>query len=165
MELNIFEQMGTAMKQVADNGAFLTVKSGNKVNTMTIGWALLGRMWSKPMMVVAVRYSRYTYELLQKSDSFSVSVPLKEEMKKELAFCGSKSGRDVDKFQACKMTAQDGKNENTSIVKECNLHYECKIVYKQTLEPELIQTDYIRKAYDNHDYHVMIYGEVLSCYE
>ena len=36
-------------------GAFLTVKSGNALNTMTIGWVTFGVVWSKPIMMVAVR--------------------------------------------------------------------------------------------------------------
>jgi flavin reductase (DIM6/NTAB) family NADH-FMN oxidoreductase RutF len=48
-----------AMEQIKQ-GAFLTVKSGEALNTMTIGWATIGHVWRKPIMMVAVRLSRHT---------------------------------------------------------------------------------------------------------
>ena len=79
-------------------GAFLTVRNGDVINTMTIGWGSIGIMWGKPVLMVPVRYSRVTYELLQTADEFTVMVPTNGTMKKELAFAGSKSCREVDKF-------------------------------------------------------------------
>ena len=43
-----------AMEQIK-KGAFLTVKSSNAINTMTIGWATIGYVWRKPIKMVAVR--------------------------------------------------------------------------------------------------------------
>jgi hypothetical protein len=37
-----------AMAQIRP-GAFLTVKSGEALNTMTIGWATIGYVWGKPI--------------------------------------------------------------------------------------------------------------------
>ena len=45
-------------------GAFLTVKSGNVLNTMTIGWATFGVVWSKPIIMVAVRSTRHTFGII-----------------------------------------------------------------------------------------------------
>ena len=65
-------------------GAFLTVKNGEKMNVMTIGWGNIGFIWGKPIFTALVRYSRYTYELLENSGEFAVCVPKKDSMKKEL---------------------------------------------------------------------------------
>ena len=78
-------------------GAFLTVKSGEKTNTMTIGWGYIGIMWNKPYFMAMVRPGRYTHELLKNSDNFTVSVPFGENLNKELGICGTKSGRDINK--------------------------------------------------------------------
>ena len=53
------------MKQIKA-GALPTVKSGEALNTMAIGWATLGFAWKKPMMVVMVRNSRHTFSLIEK---------------------------------------------------------------------------------------------------
>lgn len=37
-------------------GAFLTLKDGDEVNTMTIGWGSISVIWNKPIFMVAVRY-------------------------------------------------------------------------------------------------------------
>src|SRR5665647_3650274 len=77
-------------------GAFLTVKEGDRLNTMTIGWGSIGHIWQKPILMVMVRYSRYTHDLIEKARDFSVSVPALHELKKSLATAGTKSGLDMD---------------------------------------------------------------------
>ena len=41
-------------------------------NAMTIGWGTIGVIWRKPIFTVLVRHSRYTYKLLEESDSFTI---------------------------------------------------------------------------------------------
>ena len=145
-------------------GVFLTVKDGEKLNTMTIGWGNIGFIWGKPIFMVMVRNSRYTAELLQNGKEFTVSIPLNVDLRKELALCGTKSGRDIDKFKECKLTEVKGKVVDTPVISECDLHYECKIVYKQSMESMTLSKDIKEKAYANGDYHVMYYGEIVSSY-
>ena len=145
-------------------GAFLTVKDGERINTMTIGWGNIGVIWNKPIITVAVRYSRYTHQLISNSDEFTISLPLNGQLKKELGYCGTKSGKDVDKFKECGLSVVKGKAVETPIVGECDLFYECKIVYKQTMEPSLLHQSIDEKCYSNHDYHVLYYGEIVSSY-
>ena len=59
-----------------EKGLFLTVKSKEKINTMTIGWGSIGIIWGKPIFTVAVRNSRYTHSLIENSNNFTVSIPL-----------------------------------------------------------------------------------------
>jgi len=58
------------MKQIRE-GAFLTVKAGKAFNTMTIGWALIGYAWQKPILMVLVRTSRHTYGFIDKAADFT----------------------------------------------------------------------------------------------
>ena len=73
-EVNIADVAPQILKQI-EKGVFLTVKQGDNTNTMTIGWGMLGRIWNRQIFMVLVRYSRYTYELIEKADSFTVSIP------------------------------------------------------------------------------------------
>lgn len=159
-----YEQYASQFLKQLPRGAFLTVKNGDKLNTMTIGWGAIGFIWQKPVMMVLVRYSRYTYELIEKALDFSVSVPLTGELKKDLAVAGSKSGRDIDKFQECKLTAKNAKSIESPVIDECGLIYECKIIYKQEMQPDMLAGEIKNKCYPNDDYHVMYFGEILSCY-
>ena len=60
------------MMERIKKGAFLTVLADGKVNTMTIGWATLGFIWQRPVLMIAVRDSRHTFSLLEKIDNFTV---------------------------------------------------------------------------------------------
>lgn len=161
IEIPYKEKLTEVMEQLP-KGAFLTVKSNNEINTMTIGWGTIGVIWNKPIFTIGVRPSRYTFNMLENSDDFTVSFPLDKDMKKELAFCGSKSKRDYDKFKECKLLIEDGQKVNSPIIRNCELHYECKIIAKQEILPE--QVSELKDYYKNDDYHTMYYGEIVSCY-
>jgi len=145
-------------------GAFLTVRSGDAQNTMTIGWALLGVIWQKPMLMVAVRDSRYTFGIIEKAADFTVSIPACD-MSKEIAFCGTKSGRDTDKFKMCCLETADGKSVISPIIKAAGMHFECKIVYKSAMNPAFLDKKYDQSLYPQQDYHTLYFGEILACYE
>jgi flavin reductase (DIM6/NTAB) family NADH-FMN oxidoreductase RutF len=146
------------------DGAFLTVKSGNALNTMTIGWATFGVVWSKPIMMVAVRSSRHTFGIIETAKDFTVSVPARD-MDKEIAFCGSKSGRNVDKFKACNLETADSRRVSSQVIKTRGRHYECKIIYKSAMNPAHFEKDYDLSLYPKKDYHTLYFGEILACYE
>ncbi|MGH4137423.1 flavin reductase family protein [Clostridium sp.] len=164
MKVNFMENLEDGMEVLHTQGAFLTVKSGDKINTMTIGWGTVGYVWNKPIFTVMVRKSRYTYDFMENSDNFTVSIPLSKNLKNELMVCGSKSGRDIDKFKECNLTLEKSKKVDTPIISECELHYECKIVYKQEMNPELLSKDIVEGSYKTGDYHTLYYGEIVETY-
>lgn len=145
-------------------GAFLTVKSGKAFNTMTIGWATFGFIWRKPIMMVAVRSSRHTFGIIDAARDFTVTVPAGD-MRKEIAFCGSKSGRDVDKFKTCNLETTNGWKVDSPVIKTRGRHYECKIIYKSAMDPVQFDKDYDSLLYTQKDYHTLYFGEILTCYE
>lgn len=151
-----------AMKQIK-KGAFLTVKASGDLNTMTIGWATIGIVWQKPIFMVAVRDSRHTFAILEKAYDFTVSVPLKN-MTDEIMFCGTKSGRDVDKFKACKLSTKDSQAVFSPIIDIPGIHFECKIVFKSAMDPTFLIDEY-EKLYPEKDYHTLYFGEILDCYK
>lgn len=70
--------------------------------------------------MVAVRYSRHTYSLIEKSREFTVSMPLEKDLRKALAFCGSQSGRDVNKFE-CGLSLAEFEVFVTPVIGNCEL--------------------------------------------
>jgi flavin reductase (DIM6/NTAB) family NADH-FMN oxidoreductase RutF len=152
-----------AMEQIGI-GAFLTVKAGDALNTMTIGWATIGHVWSKPIMMVAVRLSRHTFTIIEQADDFTVSIP-SVDLSDELTFCGTKSGRDHDKFEVCKLQTAPGQLVTSPIVNVPGLHYECKIVYKSAMDPAFLDQAYDTGIYPAKDYHTLYFGEIVDCYE
>ncbi len=161
-DVNYDEYMVKVNEKLSSNGIFLTTK-GVKTNTMTIGWGFIGHMWGKPVFIVPVRESRFTHEIIGEAGEFTVSIPFGD-MKNELISCGTKSGRDLDKFSEFGLTLQEGKVVDTPIIKECDLHYECKIVYKQDMNPDNLDMEYDGRWYGNKDYHTIYYGEIVASY-
>lgn len=145
-------------------GAFLTVKSGEALNTMTIGWAAFGFVWRKPILMVAVRSSRHTFGIIEAAGDFTVTVPAGD-MRKETDFCGSKSGRDVDKFQMCHLKTADSRRIASPIIDTRGRHYECRIIYKSAMDPSHLDKDDDGSLYPRKDYHTLYFGEILACYE
>ncbi len=146
--MNRIDYMAAAHKAMTQikKGAFLTVKSGEAINTMTIGWATIGYVWRKPIMMVAVRLTRHTFSIFETAEDFSVSIP-SSDMKKEIMFCGTKSGRDYNKFKECNLQTSDSQKVITPIIKVPGLHYECKIVYKSAMDPASLDKDYDAALY------------------
>ena len=143
-------------------GAFLVVedKSG-RVNIMTIGWAQAGFVWGMPVMTVFVRPSRHTHQLLGKASHFSVCVPAAGSRTKELAFCGSRSGRDYDKARACSLPLSEGVKKDIKYVQGPGLVYQCELLGGSELAagtlPEAVRASY----YAAGDVHTMYFGKIV----
>lgn len=170
MELmEIFQLIPQAAEQLS-RGAFLTA-AGVVWNPMTIGWAQFGVIWNKPVVTVLVRKSRFTYGLMEQADTFTVSVPRAGELKKELAFCGTRSGRDVNKERETGLSRFAARAGGADGVSECGAFFECRIVQKQmldlnTLMPELRAKSYgANQVLPDGDPHMIYVGEVLAAYE
>jgi flavin reductase (DIM6/NTAB) family NADH-FMN oxidoreductase RutF len=148
------------------NGGIFLVSSGKdgKPNAMALGDALLGVMWREPFLTVAVRRSRYTYGLITETGEFSVCLPAKG-MEDALKVCGTKSGRDMDKFKELGLTAVKGYEIRVPHILECPVHYECKVDYKIELKPGEIDEAIEKKVYSGGDYHSLFFGNIKGAYE
>lgn len=160
-----YAQHSEEMLTQLPKGAFLSVEADGRINTMTIGWGFIGFMWQLPVMVVAVRPTRFTYELLEKSVQFTVSVPLNKQLNKALAGAGSTSGRDLDKFAQFSITPLDAREVKGPVIKDCQLYYECQVIYKQVLDENSLDSDLRRQYYPLEDYHTLYFGRILTSYK
>jgi len=160
-EIQTQEALGFAMEQIP-KGAFLTVEAGKEKNVMTIGWALFGFVWRRPTMMIAVRNTRFTYGIIEQAESFTVSVPTGP-MEKEIDLCGTRSGKNLDKFQECKFPILPGRKTQTPLLDIPGFHYECRIIYKTPMDPKFLAGELIA-IYPKNDYHTLYFGEILGCY-
>ena len=143
----------------------LVTAGTQKPNTMTVGWGGINYWWGKPFFVAPVRPSRYTYGLMMEHESFTVSVPFAGAMKEALAMCGTKSGRDTDKYAAAGLMLSPGKTVPTPVIQGCEIYFECVTRMKQAMEPGVLAADMAERFYGNGDWHTLFYGEILACYE
>lgn len=163
--LKTYHQNGEKLLKQLPKGVFITVRDKQgRTNTMTIAWGHIGVVWSKPVFIAYVRYSRHTYDLLLNADDFTINVPKEGTMQEALKIAGSHSGREIDKFKEANLTLKESRTVSSPVISDCELQYECNIIYTQTQEPALIPDDIKEKHYKNHDTHIVFYGEILDTY-
>ena len=161
-DMDFTEHYGSVVEVLTSRGLLLgSYDAKGKPNLMTIGWGTLGSIWSKPIWIVLVRPSRYTYECIEHSGGFTVNVPPKS-MAGVCETCGTRSGRSTDKFAACGLTAEKAITVNAPTVAECPIVYECEVVHtSDVLEPRLSR-EIIASAYKGGDFHSVYWGEILA---
>lgn len=136
---------------------------GKGTNAMAIGWGNLGIVWGRPIWVVLVRPSRFTYELIEEAGDFTVNVP-GQDLAKQTAYCGSHSGRDEDKLATLGLKVAAGKEVSSGVVEACPINYECKVVGKSDIVPNMLDGAVKAEFYGQGDYHRVYFGEVLAAY-
>ena len=153
-----------------EKGILLTTKAGDKLNTMAIGWGMMGIQWNKPVFIGLVRGCRHTYSMLEENPEFTVNIPLEALDKNIIRVCGTKSGRDLDKFQELGLITEEPEKISVPGIRQLPLTLECKVLYKQQQYPEhLLSTEPLKFYQENpasiqDDYHTAYYGEIVSAY-
>lgn len=106
-------------------------KNGNK-NIITIAWT--GTICSDPAMVsISLRPERHSYDMICDTGEFVINLTTKE-LAYATDWCGVKSGRDVDKFAAMKLTAVQGNGlQYAPIIEESPVNIECRVTEKKEL--------------------------------
>ena len=168
-----FDYCGDICKAMK-KGILLTTKAEGQVNTMTIGWGMMGIEWSKPIFMALVRESRHTKSILEKNGEFTINIPYGDFDSKILGFCGTKSGRDTDKISDLGLTLVEPESIDVPGIRELPLTLECKVLYRQEQDLSAIPDEILQRYYpqdvdgshpgSNRDYHIMYYGEIVSAY-
>ena len=153
----IFRVFGT-------QNALLTAGDQTACNTMTIGWCQIGRLWNLPVCTVYVRPERYTYAFTESHDYFTVSI-LPATEKKTMGFCGTKSGRDVNKIKECGLTVCYGAGD-APFFDEAELVLVCKKLFVQDMDAScVLDQDAIMPFYGEKDgWHRSYTGQVVEAY-
>ena len=161
-EVNFTDCLKETAERLQNPGLLLTsVGSDGNPNSMAIGWGVAGIIWRLPMFVVLVRPSRYTYKLIEASNDFTVNVPTLE-MENIVKFCGTKSGRDVDKFSELGLNPRNVPEIKSPIIEECPINFVCKVVHKNDVIPEELAPEIKGRAYKKGNYHRVYYGEIIK---
>ena len=143
----------------------LTAGDTNSCNTMTIGWCQLGTLWGQPVCTVYVRPERHTYGFMESHGYFTVSV-LPASEKKTIGFCGSKSGRDVDKIAECGLTVAYATG-GAPYFEEAEWVLVCKKTYAQDMAVDFVTDGAHSLPYYGEGqggWHRMYIGEIAEAY-
>lgn len=169
--IDVIERAGDILGALTP-GALFTVCVDGEVNTMTIGWGMLGIEWRKPVFIAYIRNDRYTHDLLERTDCFTVNVPVPTgdaeadtRVRRALGFCGSKSGRDANKVAELGLTLIEGEQVDAPAIAELPLTLECRIIYRRDQDTALMPDELRQGVYgDAPVYHTAYYGEVVDAY-
>jgi len=141
----------------------LLVGGGARPNPMTVSWGGLGTLWQKPVVTVYVRPTRHTWELLNEHPEFTLNV-LPPELKPALDLCGSRSGRDTDKWLAAGLRPEPSTAVSVPRVAGAILSLECRVLATLDFDPARFLDAGIAGLYPAQDYHRLFFGEVLAAW-
>lgn len=96
-----------------------------KSNIMTVAWQMPVSQ-APPLVAISVRESRYSHTLIEKSREFVLNIPTIE-LLSVVDYCGSVSGRELDKFKEMNLTPVPAKKVSAPLIGECVGHLECKL--------------------------------------
>lgn len=168
-KIKLWDYAGQILETIS-NAALVTAKADGKVNSMTIGWGGITTEWHRPIFVLYVRESRFTKQLLDQNPEFTINVPYGDDAKEILKFCGTKSGRDVDKVAALGLELVESEQISVPGIRQLPLTLECKVIYRREQDPAAIPEDITRRSYPpffpdgRGDYHTVYYGQILDAY-
>ena len=167
-EVNVWDYAGKIL-EVMDKGILMTTAVGGEQNTMVIGWGHLGIIWGKPTFCAYVRESRHTKKLVDANREFTINVPLGAVDKNIIAVCGTKSGRDMDKFKELGLETEPGMTVSVPGIRQLPLTLECKVLYQQDQESSAIDSACLQRYYtpgtrNGTDFHTVYIGEITAAY-
>ena len=152
IDCNPFELIG---------GRWMLITAGarKEYNSMTASWGGMGFLWNKNVIFTFIRPERYTFEFVEKHDTFSVSF-FDESFREQLYIMGNASGRDIDKVKECSFTTVF--DESSPYYEEASLVFICKKLYFDDMEKNNMN-ELGRTIYSNGmSVHRMYIGEVVK---
>lgn len=157
------EYLRETYRKLRDGGLLLVSNcERGRSNVMTIGWGFVGILWGRPYFIVAVRKSRHTHRCIEATMDYTVNVPGRK-MEDILQYCGTVSGRDHDKVKDLGMRLGKPRKVTSPTILGCRIIYECKVIYKMTVNPRLIPKNLLSEIYPDRDYHTFYFGEIVAC--
>ncbi|MFC2061499.1 flavin reductase family protein [Elusimicrobiota bacterium] len=98
----------------------------NNANIMVAGWVM--RTSHEPSLIaVSVGKTRYTHGLMEENNQFVLAYPVKG-MEEIIEFCGSRSGRDVNKFEKLGIKTVPARKIDLPIIENARVNFECRII-------------------------------------
>ena len=152
LEVNVFSAVG-------DRWMLITAGTKERCNTMTASWGGLGILWGVPMATAYIRPQRYTKQFVDENECFTLTF-FPDEYRKQLALCGTKSGRDVDKIAECGFTVAVSEC-GAPYFEEAELVLVCRKRMVMPMDPAAVPDD-VKEMHYNGDYHDIYWGEIVE---
>jgi flavin reductase (DIM6/NTAB) family NADH-FMN oxidoreductase RutF len=132
-------------------------------NTMTVAMGSIGAIWEMPLAMVVVRPSRYTYDLIDNFETFTLTA-FAETYRPMLEYMGTESGRDQDKISRSGLTPVACEKVAAPTFKEAELTIACRKIYWHDIDPTHFLDKAIDKKFPLKDYDRIYFGEILGAW-
>ncbi|MBI5442328.1 MAG: flavin reductase family protein [Deltaproteobacteria bacterium] len=142
----------------------LLVAGRERPNPMTVSWGGMGTLWGRPVVTVYVRPTRYTWGLLGEHPEFTLNF-LPETRRRALELCGSRSGREADKWAAAELEPVPSEVVAIPRVSGARLAFECRVLASLDLDPGRFLDRSLDEMYSEKDFHRVFLGEVVALWE
>lgn len=94
-------------------------------NIITVAWS--GTVCSDPAMVyVSIRPSRHSHSIIKETGEFVINLTTSA-LTRAMDYCGVRSGRDHNKFEEMKLTAQASETVKAPLIAESPVNIECRV--------------------------------------
>ncbi len=159
--IDISEGFARPIDKIGKDWTLISAGNIDNFNMMTASWGGVGFLWNKPVTFIFVRPNRYTFEFIEKPPVFTLSFFAPED-KHILSYCGSHSGRDVNKVKECNLSPI-ATSENSVSFQEAKMYFECRKLYAQDMnEKSFIDTTALAQWYGKDPLHRVYVGEILN---
>ena len=111
------------LNRMRNGGVLCTVvDEAGQQNLLTLGWGQIGPFYhGHPIFTIAVTPLRYSYRFLEEIPEFVIAVP-DDTLRDAATLCGTKSGRDLDKFRAAGLTPVRSVHIRPPSILECPIN-------------------------------------------
>lgn len=157
------ECAGEILRRLAHGGVLCTVADqAGRTNVLTLGWGLFGPSYhGHPICVIAITPLRYSWRFIEEVPEFVLAIP-EEALAPAVDLCGTRSGREIDKFAAAHLTPVPSLHVRAPSILECPLNVECR-VYTRVAPPHMLLTPEHRLR-PVSEQHTIYFSEVLGIY-
>jgi flavin reductase (DIM6/NTAB) family NADH-FMN oxidoreductase RutF len=158
-EISANEFNANVVRLIGSEWMLITAGDTESYNTMTAAWGGIGFLWNIPVVFIFIRPQRYTYEFVEKNENFTLTF-FDKKYKKALSYCGTKSGRDVNKAKETGLLPIETENGNIAF-EQASVIIECKKIYYDDIKKtNFIFPEIETKVYPLEDYHRMYIGRI-----
>jgi flavin reductase (DIM6/NTAB) family NADH-FMN oxidoreductase RutF len=119
------KSIGISERMYPSPAVLVSCSNDGKDNIITLAW--VGTVCSVPPLIsISIRPPRYSHELISLSREFVINIP-DETMAAVCDYCGTNSGRNVDKFKDMGLHKEKCLSVSAPLIKECPVNIECKV--------------------------------------
>ena len=145
------ELTDNTFKMIGSDWMLVTAGNKERSNTMTAAWGGLGFLWNRNVAFVYIRPNRYTFKFTEENERMSLTF-FDDKFRDTLKYCGTKSGRDVDKIKECNLTLKFTDNR-TPYFEEARVIIEGKKIYVDDIDPKNMLDKELKTLYPESQFH------------